>query len=109
MIVVANRIPVAAGYEAAFEERFAGRAGRVEERPGCLRMELLRPEEGDVYVVRTYWRDYEAFRAWTESEDFRQAHADPPPPEMFAGPNQMEIHRVVEAAGEALEGDPASA
>lgn len=105
MIVVANRIPVAEGYEAAFEDRFAGRAGRVEHRPGCMRMELLRPEEGNVYVVRTYWENLEAFRAWTESEDFRQAHADPPPAEMFAGPNQMEIHRVVEAAGAGLPGE----
>jgi heme-degrading monooxygenase HmoA len=105
MIVVANRIPVAAGYESAFEERFAHRAGRVEHRPGCLRMELLRPEQGNVYVVRTYWRDRDSFRAWTESEDFRQAHADPPPPEMFAGDNAMEIHHVVEAAGHGLGGD----
>lgn len=104
MIVVANRIPVAEGYEAAFEERFAGRAGRVEQRPGCVRMELLRPEEGNVYVVRTYWRDRESFQAWTESEDFRQAHANPPPPEMFAGPNRMEIHQVLEAAGAPLAG-----
>ena len=97
MIVVANRIPVAEGWEEAFEERFRNRAGQVEQQPGFVRMEILRPvEEGGEapYVVKTYWESMEAFRAWTESEDFRTAHADPPPREMFAGANKMEIHEV---------------
>jgi heme-degrading monooxygenase HmoA len=94
MIVVANRIPVAAGWEEAFEERFRHRAGQVEKQPGFVRMEILRPVESGPYVVKTYWESMDAFRAWTESKDFRAAHADPPPREMFAGDNAMEIHEV---------------
>ena len=95
MIVVANRIPVAEGYEAQFEERFAQRAGRVEDRPGFVRMEVLRPVEGDTYVVLTHWESMEDFEAWTESQAFEDAHSgDGPPREMFSGKNEMEMHEV---------------
>jgi heme-degrading monooxygenase HmoA len=89
MIVVANRIPVAKGHEAAFEKRFEGRAGLVENHPGFVRLEILRPKSvtiqggqmggSDYYVVLTYWENEEAFVAWTESEDFHRAHANRPP------------------------------
>ena len=108
MIVVSNRIPVAKGHEAAFEERFRGRAGLVENHPGFIRLEILRPKSvtmhgghmggSDYHVVLTYWENEEAFVAWTESEDFRRAHANRPPKEMFAGPNVFEMHEVIQTA-----------
>ena len=52
----------------------------------------------DYYVVLTYWESEEAFRKWRESEDFRQAHANRPPKEMFAGPNVFEMHEVIQVA-----------
>ncbi len=108
MIVVSNRIQVAVGHEAAFEKRFAGRAGLVENHPGFIRLEILRPKTVQMhgqplggsayYVVLTYWENEEAFVKWTESEDFRMAHANRPPKEMFAGPNVFEMHEVIQAA-----------
>ena len=108
MIVVSNRIPVAAGQEAAFEERFRNRAGLIENHPGFVRLEILRPTSvkmhgGEMgvspfYVVLTYWRSKADFLRWTESEDFRKAHADRPPKEMFAGPNVFEMHEIIHAA-----------
>jgi heme-degrading monooxygenase HmoA len=105
MIVVSNRIQVAAGHEAAFEKRFEGRAGLVENHPGFIRLEILRPTSvkmhgttmggSDYYVVLTYWEDEQAFLNWTESDDFRLAHANRPPKEMFAGPNVFEMHEVI--------------
>ena len=109
MIVVSNRIPVAKGQEAAFEERFRGRAGLVENHPGFIRLEILRPKPvmmhgapaggSESYVVLTYWESEQAFVAWTESEDFRRAHASRPPKEMFAGPSVFEMHEVIQTAG----------
>ena len=96
MIVVTNRIPVAKGQEAAFEARFAGRAGLVEGRPGCRGFQLLRPVQGDAYLVMTWWDSEADFRAWTESEAFRAAHRDRPPRELFAGPNVFEMHEVIQ-------------
>ncbi len=108
MIVVSNRIPVAAGQEAAFEERFRKRAGLIENHPGFVRLEILRPTSIEMhggamggspyYVVLTYWRSKADFLRWTESDDFRKAHADRPPKEMFAGPNVFEMHEVIQAA-----------
>lgn len=108
MIVVSNRIPVAPGQEQAFEARFRGRVGLVEKHAGFIRLEILRPKTVELhgaamggsnyYVVLTYWEDEHAFRAWTESEDFRRAHADRPPKEMFAGPNVFEMHEVIQIA-----------
>lgn len=101
MIVVSNRISVAKGHEAAFEKRFRGRAGLVDQSPGFIRNEVLRPLRGQHYIVQTYWKDLPSFEAWTQSESFRRAHADRPPPEMFSGPNVLEIHEVIETTEEA--------
>lgn len=112
MIVVSNRIPVAAGHEAAFEERFRDRAGLVEHHPGFVRMEFLRPKPVEMHgkpqggsqhdVVLTYWMSEADFVGWTESEDFRRAHANRSPKEMFAGPNVFEMHEVIQTAPDSV-------
>jgi len=109
MIVVTNRIPVAKGQEAAFEERFRGRAGLVEKRPGCRGFQLLRPLQGDAYLVMTWWDSEATFRAWTDSDEFREAHRNRPPKELFAGPNVFETHEVIQqidVPGRAGDGAP---
>lgn len=98
MITVANRVPVAKGFEQEFEKRFEKRLGAVDQMPGFIRHEILRPIMGDYYVVMTHWESKEAFEAWTQSESFRQAHANPAPQEMFSGRNVLEIHEVVQMA-----------
>ena len=102
MIVVSNRIQVAKGHEQEFEARFAGRAGLVENMPGFVRLEILRPIKGDFYVVLTHWQDETSFRAWTDSAQFKEAHANRPPAEIFAGPNVFEMHEVIQHAEKPL-------
>jgi heme oxygenase (mycobilin-producing) len=109
MFVVSNRIPVTPGREEEFAARFRDRAGLVERHQGFVRLEILRPEPvelhgrpmggSDYHVVLTYWERKEDFVAWTESEDFRTAHAQRPPKELFAGPNVFELHEVIQSAG----------
>jgi heme-degrading monooxygenase HmoA len=96
MLVVTNRIAVAKGQEAAFEKRFEGRAGLVETRPGCRGFQLLRPIQGGYYMVMTWWDSEADFKAWTESPEFREAHRNRPPAELFAGPNVFEMHEVIQ-------------
>ena len=96
MIVVANRVPVTKGLERAFEERFRSRAHKVDGMPGFIRNEILRPIQSDYYVILTYWKSKEAFIAWTESKEFKEAHKSRPPAEMFSGPNVFEMHEVME-------------
>lgn len=110
MIVVTNRIPVAEGYAIDFEERFKKRVHLVDRSPGFVRNEVHRPrpmkldhqtgtwtpdeEKQGYYEVKTWWRTFEDFTAWTKSPSFAEAHRNRPPKEMFAGPNVLEIHEV---------------
>jgi heme-degrading monooxygenase HmoA len=110
VIVVTNRIPVAAGHEADFEERFRKRAHLIDRSPGFIKNQILRPvqrhfnhrtgrweqsTEQGYYLVQTYWETEQAFWDWTNSESFRIAHSNRPPADMFAGPNVLEIHEVI--------------
>src|SRR2546428_11902962 len=72
MYIVANRVPVAAPWREQFEERFRTRAGQIDQQPGFVRLQVLRPADVESpYVVLTTWRDKAAFEAWVGSEDFR--------------------------------------
>ena len=97
VIVVSNRIPVAKGWEAEFERRWAERKWLIAQLPGFLRTEVLKPLKGGYYVVMTHWRSEKDFEAWTESPAFGEAHANAPPKEAFAGPNVFEMHEVIAA------------
>ena len=94
MIVVANRFSVAEGHEDAFVERFRESAGTVASREGFVKFELLEPVDADTFVAMTYWESEAAFRAWTDSEEFREAHAGEPPEGMFEGHPDLEVHEV---------------
>jgi heme-degrading monooxygenase HmoA len=110
VFIVTNRIPVARGQEAAFEERFRNRAHLIDQSPGFIKNLVLRPvqrrfshqtgqweesTEQGYYLVQTYWESEQAFWNWTKSDSFRTAHSNRPPAEMFAGPNVLEIHEVI--------------
>ncbi|MEJ2059413.1 MAG: antibiotic biosynthesis monooxygenase [Gammaproteobacteria bacterium] len=96
MYVVANRVPVAEGWEQDFETRFRNRAGQVDKQPGFVRMEILKPQTPDTpWVVLTHWESEQAFRNWVGSEDFKLAHSNPMPKEAFSGEGALEQHEVV--------------
>jgi heme-degrading monooxygenase HmoA len=99
MLIVANRVPVASGWEGTFEERFRQRAGQIDKQPGFVSMQILKPESEDTpYVVLTTWQDRAAFDAWVGSEDFKLAHRNPMPKEAFDGEGKLEMHEVIIAA-----------
>jgi heme-degrading monooxygenase HmoA len=96
MFIVANRVPVASGWEETFEERFRQRAGQIDKQPGFMRMQILKPVSDDSpYVVLTTWQDKASFDAWVGSEDFKLAHRNPMPKEAFAGEGKLEMHEVI--------------
>ena len=73
--VVINAINVPAEQHDAMADRFAKRAGLVEQAEGFERFSLLRPADGrDVWLVVTQWRDEEAFSTWMSSSSFGQQH-----------------------------------
>lgn len=74
-VVKINAIEVPAGAGEELERRFAARQGAVENAPGFLGFELLRPVAGEGrYFVYTRWESEEAYQAWA-SGPARQAHA----------------------------------
>jgi len=99
MFIVANRVPVASGFEDMFEERFRQRAGQIDKQPGFVRMQILKPDSDDLpYVVLTTWQDKSSFQAWVGSEDFQLAHRNPMPKEAFDGEGKLEMHEVIISA-----------
>jgi heme oxygenase (mycobilin-producing) len=74
--VAINALTVPAEMRDTLEQRFAARAGQVDQMPGFEAFELLRPVEGtDTYLVYTRWDSEASFRAWLESQAFEQGHA----------------------------------
>lgn len=87
--VAVNVLAVPAHAASTLEDRFAARAGEVDQRPGFQRFELLRPaddahgpssegegaERTERYLVMTWWDSEADFRAWLESEEFQRGHA----------------------------------
>jgi len=75
-VVKINAIDVPEGAGPELEARFAARKGAVENSPGFLAFELLRPVAGETrYFVYTRWESEAAFRAWVESSAFTRGHA----------------------------------
>lgn len=95
MIVVENHIPVKNEYREQFEKLFSSGTRYVQNAPGFVRNEVLRPTRGETYIVQTYWESQEAFQNWVRSEDFKKAHSAPAPDDMFTGESFLEIHEVV--------------
>jgi heme oxygenase (mycobilin-producing) len=99
MITVANRIFVKPEYAAQFEDNFRNRARMVDDMPGFIANQVLRPvNDGDPYVVLTFWNSRADFDAWVRSDAFVKGHARSGtlPREAFSGPNKLEIHEIIQ-------------
>ena len=78
-------VPEDAGDELA--QRFAARAGAVDDQEGFEGFELLRPtDERRQWLVVTRWRDEKTFQAWVESPSFAHGHAGASRPASHGGP-----------------------
>ena len=79
MFIAMNRFRIALGREPVFEELWRKRDSQLEGVPGFREFHLLRgpaDEEATLYASHTVWESQAAFEAWTESENFRKAHAN---------------------------------
>ncbi len=78
MYIAMNRFRIAHGHEADFEKLWRERDSQLEGVPGFRTFHLLRgpaDDEGTLYASHTLWESETDFRAWTESEAFKRAHA----------------------------------
>ena len=75
-VVKINAIEVPEGQGPELEKRFASRHGSVEDAPGFLGFELLRPVNGESrYFVYTKWETEEDFQNWAQGPA-KAAHAN---------------------------------
>ncbi|MCQ4087601.1 antibiotic biosynthesis monooxygenase [Saccharibacillus sp. JS10] len=99
---VLNNIPVSEDGRSAFEERFMNRARRVESMEGFAGIRVLRPLQGDTYIILTIWQSEDHFKKWQDSEAYNHAHQkrDTPQgitqqrPEIFARPSFVKTFHV---------------
>lgn len=79
MFLAMNRFTVPLENAAEFEALWLGRDSRLHELPGFVEFSMLRgPEAEDgtrLYASHTVWESEADFRAWTTSQQFREAHA----------------------------------
>lgn len=79
MFVFISHLTVPAEDRAELERHFRERSRLVDDFPGFLYLQLLRPQAGDAtHTFLTAWRDREAFRAYMRSQEHALSHAREP-------------------------------
>jgi heme-degrading monooxygenase HmoA len=74
-VVKINAITVPADSGDELAQRFAARAGAVDNQEGFEGFELLKPaDDRNTWLVVTRWRDEESFNAWLNSPAFSHGH-----------------------------------
>jgi heme-degrading monooxygenase HmoA len=76
--IAMNRFRIARGAEETFEKLWRQRESQLDGVPGFREFHLLRgasDEQATLYASHSVWDSRDAFAAWTESENFRKAHA----------------------------------
>lgn len=104
-VVKINAIHVPADQGPELEKRFANRAHAVENSPGFVSFQLLRPVKGDErYFVVTTWETEEDFEAWRDGPA-KAAHAGARNPggqkPVATGADLLEFEVVLDVAGKA--------
>jgi heme-degrading monooxygenase HmoA len=95
-IVKINAINVPAEAGPEIERRFGARAGVIDQAPGFLGFQLLRPTAGEErYFVVTQWEDEESYAAWRDG-DARAAHKGEHGKPVASGSNLLEFDVVMD-------------
>ncbi len=99
MFIAMNRFRIARGFEDGFEQVWRERESYLDQAPGFRSFALLKgPVRDDhvLYASHSVWDSREAFEAWTESEDFRRAHAQTSAPKgTYLGHPELETFEAV--------------
>ncbi|OSP56541.1 antibiotic biosynthesis monooxygenase [Pseudoruegeria sp. SK021] len=99
MYLTMNRFKVKLGQEDAFETLWKNRDSLLADVPGFVAFHLLAGPVRDtcrIYASHTTWDSEAAFRNWTKSEAFRQAHAGAgASKDLYDGPPELELFEEV--------------
>ena len=78
MFIAMNRFEIVLGREETFEALWRDRDSQLDDVPGFREFRLLRGpsnDESTLFASHTVWESRGDFEAWTDSENFRKAHA----------------------------------
>lgn len=95
MIIVTNTSQIKKGEAGKLIERF-NKTGKVEYMTGFLGLEVLLTEntpEYDEVTISTRWKTKDDFQQWTQSEAFRESHADRSKPDYILS-NKITFYEV---------------
>ena len=99
MFLAMNRFQIARGFEEGFEKIWAERESFLKDVPGFVSFALLKgasQEDHTLYASHSVWASREAFDAWTESENFKRAHAQANAPKgTYLGHPNLELFESV--------------
>lgn len=95
MFVAMNRFQVQPDRAADFERIWQQRESRLQEMPGFRAFALLRGDNPGEYISHSTWASRDAFRAWTQSEQFSQAHSRGPADGVLVGHPQASFYEAV--------------
>lgn len=75
MFIAINYISCDETYKSRFEQLFSTRAHAIDRMPGFIRMEVLKPADGEGdYLIMSHWESEEQFKTWTQSPEFLEGH-----------------------------------
>ncbi len=94
MYIAMNKFKVVDGQGAAFEQMWQERDTYLDGVPGFQSFQLLKGVDG-IYISHSTWETIQAFKAWTESEAFRKAHAQGGSKGMLQGHPEFSGYEVV--------------
>ncbi|WP_166979599.1 antibiotic biosynthesis monooxygenase family protein [Paramicrobacterium fandaimingii] len=95
-VVKINAVSVPKEARAEFERRFINRARTIDDSPGFLGFEMLRPVAGDDrYFIVTRWEDDESFEMWRDGSA-RASHKGEQGKPVFAEANVLEFQVVLD-------------
>lgn len=95
MFVVSNRLYLNEDYGDELARRFQARVPKLKEQPGFVKMQVLKSMGKETpWIVETTWASHQDFKNWIQSQDFKDAHANPLPDEAFTQSGNIEQHTV---------------
>ena len=99
MFLAMNRFRIAPGMEQGFEKMWQERESFLKDVPGFVSFALLKgpcDDQQSLYASHSVWASRDAFDAWTQSENFRKAHAQASAPKgTYLGPPNLELFEQV--------------
>ena len=103
MVVVFTRFPIKQEYNEEYAKHIkeAAQKHHILEQPGCVEVKLLQPQDvphsanNNTFTIVTGWKDMKSFTDYTQSEAFKESHANMPSREWFAGKPEVEVYEVI--------------